>query len=142
MSVPTDLCYDLETMPTKQIEKITISSFLVHELSITNRGLNKNSIIYTIEEIANRPGFIRVNQYCSVQSEDEARSKYKRMISLKAYLLLTDRKQAPVGNLDEINKKAKVLDLDNIEAVSEEDDDDDDESQEDNDIETVAGEIN
>ena len=57
-------------------------------------------------------------------------------------MLLTDRKQAPVGNLDEINKKAKVLDLDNIEAVSEEDDDDDDESQEDNDIETVAGEIN
>ena len=61
---------------------------------------------------------------------------------MKAYLLLTDRKQAPVGNLDEINKKAKILDLDNIEAVSEEDDDDDDESQEDNDIETVAGEIN
>ena len=128
----------METMPPRKVEKATVSSFLVHELGITNKGLNKNTVIYHVEEIANRPGSLRVTQYCSVYSEDEARSKLKRMISLKAFLSFSNRKGVPVGNLDEVNAKAKTY-VGGVEAVTEEDEDDD--SYDDNGIESVAGEI-
>ena len=79
-----------------------------------------------------------MTQYCSVYSEDEAHSKLKRMISLKAFLSFSNRKGVPVGNLDDVNAKAKKY-VGAVEAVTEEDEDDD--SYDDNGIESVAGEI-
>lgn len=51
---------------------------------------------------------------------------------------LVDRKGAPVGNLAEITTRAKAINNDDIDGISEEDDGD---SYEDNEIESVKGEI-
>lgn len=48
-----------------------------------------------------------MTQFSQVGSEDEARNKLKRLISLRTMLSFIDRKTAPVGNLAEITLKAK-----------------------------------
>ena len=101
-----------------------------------NQGLVKATTIYLLEEIANRPGHLRVTQFCQVNSEDEGRNRLKRFISLRVMLGQIDRKGAPVGYLDEIQTKAKTIAMGDVEVVSEEDD-----SQYDNGIESVNGEI-
>ena len=77
-----------------------------------------------------------MTQFCQVSSEDEGRNKLKRLISLKVMLGLIDRKGAPVGNLSEIQAKAKEIALGDVDVVTEEDD-----SCYDNGIESVNGEI-
>lgn len=68
-----------------------------------NQGLVKATTLYLLEEIANRPGQLRVTQYSQVNSEDEGRNKLKRFISLRVMLGHIDRMGgAPVGNLEEI----------------------------------------
>ena len=103
------------------INKVNFNSFIVHEYCVSNKGLNKNTTIYLVEEIVNRPGILRISQFCQVYSEDEARDKLKRMISLRTYLGLSDRKGIPVGYLDEINTKAKGISIGDVEVVTEED---------------------
>ena len=134
---PKEVSYDFETMPIKQMYKSTLNSFVVHELCVSEKGLQKASTIYHVEEIANRPGVLKITYYCLVFSEDEARDKLKRMVSLKTYLNFADRKGVPVGSLDEINAKAKGFALGEDDVITEEDDD----SFIDNDIVSVAGEI-
>ena len=67
-----------------------------------NQGLAKATTIYLLEEIAFRPGVLRVTQCGQVNSEDEGRAKLKRFISLKTMLGMSDRNGLPVGNLEEI----------------------------------------
>ena len=59
------------------------------------------------------------------------------MVSLKTYMSFVDRKGVPVGNLDEINSKAKGFSVGEDDVITEEDGD----SFIDNDIVSVAGEI-
>ena len=78
-----------------------------------------------------------MTQFCSVNSEEEARKKLKKFISLRVMLGLIDRKGAPVGNLAEISAKAREIAAGEIEVVTEEED-----SEEDNNgIESVRGDI-
>ncbi len=135
-SAPHEVSYDFEIMAAQSGSPLT--SFLVNELTVMNKGLKKQTSIYLLEEIANRPGVLRVTQFCQVSSEDEARSKLKKLISLKTMLGLVDRKGAPVGNLAEITTRAKAINDDDIDGISEEEDGD---SYEDNEIESVKGEI-
>lgn len=86
ISAPHEIAYDLEILPAKMQDKQSVASFLVHELTTMNQGLVKATTIYLLEEIANRPGSLRVTQFCQVSSEDEARSKLKRLISLRTML--------------------------------------------------------
>ena len=137
VTAPHEVSYDLETMPVKQMYRATVNNFVVHELCVSNKGLQKTSTIYHVEEVANRPGVLRVSYYCQVYSEDEARDKLKRMVSLKTYMSFADRKGVPVGSLDEINTKAKGFALGEDDIITEEDED----SFIDNDIASVAGEI-
>ena len=90
-----------------------------------------------LEEIANRPGVLRVTQFCQVNSEDEGRNKLKKLISLRAMLGSTDRKGRPVGNLAEIAEKSNEISNNDIEFVTEEDDSFD----ENNGIDSVKGDI-
>ena len=67
-----------------------------------NQGLQKQTTLYLLEEIANYPGNLRVTQFSQINSEDEARSKLKKFISLRTMLSLIDGKGAPVGYQAEI----------------------------------------
>lgn len=103
---------------------------MVHELTIKNKGMVKAISIYLLEEIKNRPGLLRVTQFCQVNSEDEARSKLKRLISLRTMLSFLDRKATPVGNLAEITLRAKQIANDEkLGLVAEEDDSFDDDGE-------------
>lgn len=135
ITAPHEIGYDFEVMTTQSGSPLT--TFLVNEMTVMNRGLQKCQSLYLLEEIVNRPGVLRVTQMCLVQSETEARSKLKRLISLKTMLGHIDRKGAPVGNLAEITIRAKAIADGDIVEVSEEDDD----SYNDNGIESVNGEI-
>ena len=110
---------------------------MVHEETVLSQGLQKVTAIYLLEEIENRPGVLRVTQFCQANSEDEGRNKLKRLISLRTMLGLTDRKGRPVGNLAEISEKAKEISTNDIEVVTEEDDSFD----ENNGIDSVKGDI-
>lgn len=114
-----------------------LNSFMVHEETVLNGGLQKSQAIYLLEEIANRPGVLRVTQFSHVNSEDDGRNKLKRLIGLRTMLGLIDRKGRPVGNLAEITEKAKQINNDEIEILTEEDSSFED----DNGIESVKGEI-
>ena len=128
-------------MPAKAIQEgagaLSLSSFIVNEVTAMNGGFVRTTSIYQLEEIANRPGTLRVTQFCPVNSEDEGRAKLKRFISLRVMLGLIDRKGVPVGNLNEITMKAKTIAMNDCSVVSEEDDD----SCYDNGIDSVKGEI-
>ena len=82
---------------------------MINEVTSMNQGLIKATTIYLLEEIENRPGSLRVSQFCQVNSEDEGRSKLKRFASFKTMLGLIDRKGKPVGNLNEITMKTKAI---------------------------------
>lgn len=77
--------------------------------------------------------------FCDVTSEEEARKKLKKFISLRVMLGLIDRKGAPVGNLAEIASKAREIAAGDVEVVTEEEDDS--QSDDANGIESVRGEI-
>jgi hypothetical protein len=82
---------------------------MIHEETVLSQGIQKSTSIYLLEEIANRPGTLRVHQFSPVNSEDEGRNKLKKLIGLRTMLSLTDRKGRPVGNLAEITEKAKNM---------------------------------
>ena len=109
---------------------------MVHEETVLNQGLQKSKAIYLLEEIANRPGVLRVTQFCQVNSEGEGRNKLKRLVGLRTMLPLTDRKGRPVGNLAEITMRAKEI-SNEVEVLTEEESSFED----DNGIESVKGEI-
>ena len=134
-TTPHEVAYDFEILPQKTVS--TLTSFMVHEETVLSQGIQKATAIYLLEEIANRPGTLRVTQFSQVNSEDEGRNKLKRLISLRTMLGLIDRKGRPVGNLAEITEKAKEMASDDIDVVTEEDDSFDD----DNGMESVKGEI-
>ncbi len=99
-SVPHQVHYDFETLPSKVNvgpKKQTLACYMIHEHLVMNQGLQKQTTIYLLEEIANCPGNLRVAQFSQINSEDEARGKLKKFISLRTMLSLIDRKGAPVG---------------------------------------------
>mgnify|MGYP007082948859 CR=1 FL=1 len=110
---------------------------MINELTVKNKGMVKQTAIYLLEEIANRPGLLRVTLFCQVSSEDEARSRLKRLTSLKVMLALVDRKVLPVGNLAEILTRVKAIAIDGVVGEVTEDDSFED----DGGIESVKGEI-
>lgn len=110
---------------------------MVNEETVLNQGLQKSVAIYLLEEISNRPGVLRVTQFCQVNSEDDARNKLKRLIGLRTMLALIDRKARPVGNLAEITLNAKAINNEDVDVVTEEDSSYED----DNGIQSVRGEI-
>ena len=132
-----DVSYDLEILPLISAQ-LAMHNFMVFETTKTNSGINTTESIYLLEEIRERPGKLRVTYFTQVNSEDDARNKIKRFTSLKTMLAQSDRAIKVVGNLAEIQVKAKAIAADgDISVVSE----DEDESQEDNDIASVHGDI-
>ena len=132
-----DVSYDLEILPLISAQ-LAMHNFMVFETTKTNSGINTTESIYLLEEIRERPGKLRVTYFTQVNSEDDARNKIKRFTSLKTMLAQSDRAIKVVGNLSEIQVKAKAIAADgDISVVSE----DEDESQEDNDIASVHGDI-
>ena len=81
---------------------------------------------------------LRVTQFCQVNSEDEARAKLKKLISLRVAMSLADRRDTPVGNLAEITTKAKQIADEDLDGVTEEEEGS---YNGDEGIESVAGEI-
>ena len=61
-AAPHEISYDFEIMAAQSGSPLT--SFLVNELTVMNKGLKKSTSIYLLEEIANRPGVLRVTQFC------------------------------------------------------------------------------
>ena len=91
----------------------------------------------------NRPAYLRLTYFSAVKSEDEARSKLKKLNSLKALLEMTDRREGdPAGSLGDILTRAKSLLPHDVDSVTEEEEDDEDgNSYEDGAIESVKGDI-
>ena len=88
--------YDFEQFP----ERAGLpASFLIHEHTEKNKGIATQTVIYLLEEVMNRPGFLRVSCFCEVSSENEARSRIKNMLSLTAAMQCLDRKKLPAGSL-------------------------------------------
>ena len=138
-STANEVHYDFEQLASKYNvgpKKQTLACYLIHEHLIMNQGLQKQTTLYLLEEIANYPGNLRVTQFSQINSEDEARGKLKKFISLRTMLSLIDRKGAPVSYQAEIQTKAKEIDFDANVVIEE-----DESSYDDNDIESVRGEI-
>ena len=73
--------------------------FLIHERVLINMGQNKAVRLYLLEEIKNKPFFLRVTLMAKVNSEDEGRSLLKSFTSLRTMLSQMDRAEETVGNM-------------------------------------------
>lgn len=62
-------------------------------------GQNKAVRLYLLEEIKNKPFFLRVTLMAKVNSEDEGRSLLKSFTSLRTMLSQMDRAEETVGNM-------------------------------------------
>ena len=112
-------------------------------------GQNKTVRLYLLEEVKNKPYFLRVTVFSKVNSEDEGRALQKSFCSLRTMLTQMDRKEETIGNMSMLtqvrsnNERAmsitgwngKHLDeLNDLKEISEEDSFADD-------IESVKGDI-
>ena len=60
--------------------------------------------LYLLEEIKNKPFFLRVTVMSKVNSEDEGRSILKQFTSLRIMLSQMDRKEETIGNMSMLSK--------------------------------------
>ena len=60
---------------------------------------------YELQEVANRPYFLRVTLYTKVGSEQEARHLIKQLNSLRNTLMYEDRAEQVVGSLNMLRSK-------------------------------------
>ena len=73
--------------------------FLINENVLINRGQNQSTRLYLLEEIKNKPFYLRVTLMTKVNSEDEGRSILKSFTSLRIMLSQMDRKEETIGNM-------------------------------------------
>ena len=110
-------------------------------------GQNKTVRLYLLEEVKNKPYFLRVTVFSKVNSEDEGRALQKSFCSLRTMLTQMDRKEETIGNMSMLtqvrsnNERAMSItgwnngkNLDELNEISEEDSFADD-------IESVKGDI-
>ena len=62
-------------------------------------GQNKSVRLYLLEEVKNKPYFLRVTVFSKVNSEDEGRALQKSFCSLRTMLTQMDRKEETIGNM-------------------------------------------
>ena len=69
----------------------------------------KEKVTLSIEEVANRPGLLRIVQLCGVKSEVEARQKIKSLHNLITRIAYLERKRVQIGSLALIKDRAYQL---------------------------------
>ena len=92
--------FDFEQLPNNSRQR----RFLIHERILINKGQNKSVRLYLLEEIKNKPFFLRVTVMSKVNSEDEGRSLLKSFTSLRIMLSQMDRKEETIGNMSMLSK--------------------------------------
>ena len=87
--------FDFENLPSNVRQR----RFLIHERILINKGQNRSVRLYLLEEIKNKPFYLRVTVLSKVNSEDEGRSLLKSFTSLRIMLSQMDRKEETIGNM-------------------------------------------